>query len=280
MNDSLSGPGSNLAPLDSALVIVGVSLQVSVGVSSTGHCGRVLYRQGDKSDSTFIVLSGRLRSVIAKDDGKKELAGEYGRGDLIGVTSPIYLRTASGPTPAFLFLKTQTVKRRSVGGDEEEEFLQTKTKVQSVMKKRSFCRRRLVCDEEEEFLQTKVQSVMRKRSFCRRRLVCDEEEEFMQTKEELGSTGRAGVHRKGYGVHRGLGSTGRARVHRKGWGPQEGLGSTGRAGVPRKGWGPQEGLGSTGRAGVHRKGWGPQRRARVHRKGWGPQEGLGSPEKG
>lgn len=46
-----------------------------------------VYRQGDKSDSTFIVLSGRLRSVIAKDDGKKELAGEYGRGDLIGVVS-------------------------------------------------------------------------------------------------------------------------------------------------------------------------------------------------
>lgn len=47
----------------------------------------IVCRQGDKSDSTFIVLSGRLRSVIAKDDGKKELAGEYGRGDLIGVVS-------------------------------------------------------------------------------------------------------------------------------------------------------------------------------------------------
>lgn len=31
------------------------------------------------------MLSGRLRSVIRKDDGKKELIGEYGRGDLIGV---------------------------------------------------------------------------------------------------------------------------------------------------------------------------------------------------
>lgn len=45
------------------------------------------FRQEDKSDSTFIVLSGRLRSVIAKDNGKKELAGEYGRGDLIGEVS-------------------------------------------------------------------------------------------------------------------------------------------------------------------------------------------------
>lgn len=44
-----------------------------------------LRRQGDKSDCTYIVLSGRLRSVTHKDDGKKRLAGEYGRGDLIGV---------------------------------------------------------------------------------------------------------------------------------------------------------------------------------------------------
>ncbi|XP_076005517.1 patatin-like phospholipase domain-containing protein 7 [Genypterus blacodes] len=53
------------------------------------EAGRPVYRQGDKSDSTFIVLSGRLRSVIAKDDGKKELAGEYGRGDLIGVVEAL-----------------------------------------------------------------------------------------------------------------------------------------------------------------------------------------------
>lgn len=31
------------------------------------------------------MLSGRLRSVILKEDGKKEMIGEYGRGDLIGV---------------------------------------------------------------------------------------------------------------------------------------------------------------------------------------------------
>lgn len=42
-------------------------------------------RQGDKSDCTYIVLSGRLRSVVRQDDLKKRLAGEYGRGDLIGV---------------------------------------------------------------------------------------------------------------------------------------------------------------------------------------------------
>ncbi|KAI4587809.1 hypothetical protein MJG53_005596 [Ovis ammon polii x Ovis aries] len=49
------------------------------------EAGRAIYRQGDKSDCTYIVLSGRLRAVIQKDDGKKRLAGEYGRGDLVGV---------------------------------------------------------------------------------------------------------------------------------------------------------------------------------------------------
>uniref|UniRef100_A0A8C9S5M2 lysophospholipase n=1 Tax=Scleropages formosus TaxID=113540 RepID=A0A8C9S5M2_SCLFO len=53
------------------------------------EAGRAIYRQEDKSDSTYIVLSGRLRSVILKDDGKKELIGEYGRGDLIGVVEAL-----------------------------------------------------------------------------------------------------------------------------------------------------------------------------------------------
>uniref|UniRef100_A0A3Q2LN94 lysophospholipase n=1 Tax=Equus caballus TaxID=9796 RepID=A0A3Q2LN94_HORSE len=53
------------------------------------EAGRAIYRQGDKSDCTYIVLSGRLRSVIRKDDGKKRLAGEYGRGDLIGVVETL-----------------------------------------------------------------------------------------------------------------------------------------------------------------------------------------------
>lgn len=52
-------------------------------------------RQDEKSDSTFIVLSGRLRSVIMREDKKKELAGEYGRGDLIGVVR-IFLLLALG----------------------------------------------------------------------------------------------------------------------------------------------------------------------------------------
>ncbi|XP_023708720.1 neuropathy target esterase sws isoform X2 [Cryptotermes secundus] len=51
--------------------------------------GRAVYRQGDESDSTFIVLSGRLRSVITHSNGKKELVGEYGKGDLVGIVEMV-----------------------------------------------------------------------------------------------------------------------------------------------------------------------------------------------
>ncbi|XP_040062016.1 neuropathy target esterase sws [Ixodes scapularis] len=47
--------------------------------------GRAIYRQDEKAESTCIVLSGRLRSVLTRADGKKEMVGEYGRGDLVGV---------------------------------------------------------------------------------------------------------------------------------------------------------------------------------------------------
>ncbi|XP_069729101.1 patatin-like phospholipase domain-containing protein 7 [Phaenicophaeus curvirostris] len=53
------------------------------------EAGRAVYRQGDKSDCAYIVLNGRLRSVIRMDDGKKHLTGEYGRGDLIGVVEAL-----------------------------------------------------------------------------------------------------------------------------------------------------------------------------------------------
>lgn len=56
-------------------------------VASTAIVTVTVPRQGDKSDCTYIVLNGRLRSVIQKGSGKKELVGEYGRGDLVGVVS-------------------------------------------------------------------------------------------------------------------------------------------------------------------------------------------------
>ncbi|EHB05245.1 Neuropathy target esterase [Heterocephalus glaber] len=69
------------------------------------EAGRALYRQGDRSDCTYIVLNGRLRSVIQRGSGKKELVGEYGRGDLIGVVSgspPASAPTVGLPAQAHL----------------------------------------------------------------------------------------------------------------------------------------------------------------------------------
>lgn len=46
-----------------------------------------LHRQGETTDSTYILLSGRLRSVITHKDGRKEVVAEYGKGDLVGIVS-------------------------------------------------------------------------------------------------------------------------------------------------------------------------------------------------
>ena len=55
-----------------------------------GHLSPTLHSQGEASDSTYIVLSGRLRSVISRRDGRRELLGEYARGDLVGIVSNDY----------------------------------------------------------------------------------------------------------------------------------------------------------------------------------------------
>lgn len=47
--------------------------------------GRAVYRQGDPSDSLYVLLSGRLRSVVTRSAGKREFVGEYGKGDLVGL---------------------------------------------------------------------------------------------------------------------------------------------------------------------------------------------------
>ncbi|XP_075251073.1 patatin-like phospholipase domain-containing protein 7 isoform X3 [Convolutriloba macropyga] len=50
------------------------------------EAGKSVYRQGDKSDATYLVINGRLRSVWQNIGAtKKELEGEYGRGDLVGM---------------------------------------------------------------------------------------------------------------------------------------------------------------------------------------------------
>ncbi|KAJ9115517.1 hypothetical protein QFC22_005277 [Naganishia vaughanmartiniae] len=48
------------------------------------NAGQVLYREGDKSDSFYIVINGRLRSVHEHASGKVDLIAEYGQGSPIG----------------------------------------------------------------------------------------------------------------------------------------------------------------------------------------------------
>ena len=51
------------------------------------EAGRALYRQGDDADAAYIILNGRVRSVVHQSNGKKELVDEYGRGETIGLVS-------------------------------------------------------------------------------------------------------------------------------------------------------------------------------------------------
>ncbi|GAA99008.1 uncharacterized protein L969DRAFT_100884 [Mixia osmundae IAM 14324] len=46
--------------------------------------GQVIYRQHDRSDSFFIVIQGRLRSIAEKAAGGVEILGEYGQGESVG----------------------------------------------------------------------------------------------------------------------------------------------------------------------------------------------------
>jgi len=45
---------------------------------------QVLHRQGDDCDSIYIVLNGRLRTIIEKEPGKIEILSEYSQGESVG----------------------------------------------------------------------------------------------------------------------------------------------------------------------------------------------------
>ena len=53
---------------------------------------KLYFRQGEQSNCIYIVLNGRLRSVVTSSNGKKELDREAGRGELVGVVSIVLLR--------------------------------------------------------------------------------------------------------------------------------------------------------------------------------------------
>ncbi|KAL2868971.1 lysophospholipase [Aspergillus lucknowensis] len=46
--------------------------------------GQVIYHQGDDSDAIYIVLNGRLRSVLEGPGGKMTVVGEHGQGESVG----------------------------------------------------------------------------------------------------------------------------------------------------------------------------------------------------
>ncbi|KAJ5667729.1 Lysophospholipase nte1 [Penicillium maclennaniae] len=46
--------------------------------------GQVIYHQGDESDAIYLVLNGRLRSVLEGQNGKMTVIGEYGQGESVG----------------------------------------------------------------------------------------------------------------------------------------------------------------------------------------------------
>ncbi|OQE46124.1 hypothetical protein PENCOP_c001G08092 [Penicillium coprophilum] len=48
------------------------------------NAGQVIYHQGDESDAIYLVLNGRLRSVVEGSNGKITVMGEHGQGESVG----------------------------------------------------------------------------------------------------------------------------------------------------------------------------------------------------
>ncbi|CAD6585748.1 MAG: phosphatidylcholine and lysophosphatidylcholine phospholipase [Alectoria sarmentosa] len=48
------------------------------------NAGQVIHHQGDESDAIYIVLNGRLRAILERDDGDMRVVGEYGQGESVG----------------------------------------------------------------------------------------------------------------------------------------------------------------------------------------------------
>ncbi|KAI9802963.1 MAG: phosphatidylcholine and lysophosphatidylcholine phospholipase [Sarcosagium campestre] len=48
------------------------------------NAGQVIYHQNDESDAIYIVLNGRLRSILENEDGSLRVVGEYGQGESVG----------------------------------------------------------------------------------------------------------------------------------------------------------------------------------------------------
>jgi lysophospholipid hydrolase len=55
------------------------------------------FRQSAKAENIYIVLNGRLRSILKTSETSKQLVGEYGRGDLVGIVE-ILMETNNATT--------------------------------------------------------------------------------------------------------------------------------------------------------------------------------------
>ncbi|XP_055390605.1 neuropathy target esterase sws isoform X1 [Condylostylus longicornis] len=74
--------------------------------------GRAVYRQDETPDSTYIVLCGRMRSVTTHSSGKKEIVGEYGKGDLVGIVEMI---TETSRTTTVMAVRDSELAKLPVG---------------------------------------------------------------------------------------------------------------------------------------------------------------------
>ena len=60
------------------------------------NAGDVIHHQGDDSDAIYIVLNGRLRAIVEKDEGDMRVVGEFGQGESVGELEVLTEGTRSG----------------------------------------------------------------------------------------------------------------------------------------------------------------------------------------
>jgi NTE family protein len=46
--------------------------------------GEILFREGDPSDSLYLLMSGRLQAIVTTPEGRGQIVGEIGRGESVG----------------------------------------------------------------------------------------------------------------------------------------------------------------------------------------------------
>lgn len=79
----LSPLGTFLSALMHVMVVLklGSVLQIDASLDwMQVDAGQVLWRPDDPSHSFYIVINGRLRDLVDKEDGGVNIVGEYGQG--------------------------------------------------------------------------------------------------------------------------------------------------------------------------------------------------------